>query len=122
MTKELKPWLWVRYPTTSVPLSLALRSAIGGRASSIGATHSRVCSSLLEKPRSRLNSLLADDTQGKLQPMRRLYVCNFSSGACDTKSMVTSCAFRCGTTPLTASAIDEQVVQPASELGPNMKW
>src|SRR5437763_7207276 len=29
---------------------------------------------------------------------------------------------RCGSTPLTASALDEQVGQPASYGGPNMKW
>ena len=88
-------------------------TAIGGSRSSIGVTHSRVCSSLLEKPRSTLKSLPADDTQGKLQPIRRFYARSFASGACETKSMVTSRACRCGTTPLTASAIDEQVVHPA---------
>jgi len=99
----------------SVPLALAFWPTIGGiPASSIGAIASRVSSSLLEKPRSTLKSLLADDTQGKLQPMRRLYACNFSSGACETKSMVTSRAFTCGTRPLTPSAIDELVGQPAT--------
>src|SRR5438067_5787819 len=106
----------------SVPLARALRPAIGGSCSRIGATHARVCSSLLEKPRSKLNSLLVDDIQGKLQPMRRLYACNFSSGACETQSMVTSRAFRWETIPLNPSAIDEQVVQPALQLAPNMKW
>ena len=61
-----------------------------------------------------LNSLLADDTQGKLQPIRRLNACNVSSGACETNSMVTSRAFRCGRTALTLSAIEEQVGQPAA--------
>src|SRR5215831_15061267 len=98
---------------TSVPESPALRAAIGGSCSRIGSTHARVRSSLNENPRSALNSLLADDTQGKLQPIRRLYACNFWSGACETNSMVTSRAFKCGTIPLTPSAIDEQVVQPA---------
>ena len=87
---------------------------MGGSCPSIGATHSRVCSMLLEKPRSVLNSLLADDTQGKLHPIRRLNACNVSSGACETNSMVTSRAFRCGSTPLTLSAIDEQVGHPAA--------
>jgi len=58
--------------------------------------------------------MLADDAQGKLQPMRPLYARNFSSGACDTKSIVTSRAFRCGTRPLTLSAIDELTGHPAS--------
>ncbi len=98
----------------SVPVSLALRAAIGGSCSSIGSAHSRVCSWLLEKPRSVLNSLLADDTQGKLQPIRCLNACNVSSGACETNSMVTSRALRCGRTPLTLSAIEEQVGQPAA--------
>src|SRR5437870_6651032 len=100
----------------SVPLARALRPAIGGSCSRIGATHARVCSSLLEKPRSKLNSLLVDDIQGKLQPMRRLYACNFSSGACETQSMVTSRAFRWGTIPLNLYAIDEKVVQTSSSL------
>jgi hypothetical protein len=97
----------------SVPLALALRSTIGGRDPGFSAAHARVCSSLLEYPRSALNSLLADYTHGKLQPMRRLYACSFSSGACDTKSIVTSRAFRCGTRPLMLSAIDELTGQPA---------
>jgi hypothetical protein len=68
----------------------------------------------LENPRSKLKSFVADETQGKVQPMRRLYTCSFWSAACETQIMVTSRAFKCGTTPLNASAIDEQVVQPAS--------
>ena len=91
----------------SVPLALALRSTIGGSDPRLCATQARVCSSLLEKPRSALKSLSADDAQGMLQPMRRLYACSLSSGARDTKSIVTSCAFRCGIRPLTPSAIDE---------------
>src|SRR5260370_8366510 len=102
----------------SVPVSLALRAAIGGSWSSIGAAHSRVCSWLLEKPRSVLNSLLADDTQGKLQPIRRLNACNVSSGACETNSMVTSRAFRCGRTALTLSAIEDQARPPPAYPGP----
>ena len=61
-----------------------------------------------------LNSLLADDTQGNLQSIRCLNACNVSSGACDTTSMVTSRAFRCGRTPLMLSAIEEHVGQPAA--------
>src|SRR4029453_8433205 len=97
---------------TSVPLSCALRPAIGGSASRFGSTHARVPSSLLEKPRAKLKSFFSDETQGKVQPMRRLYACSFWSAACETQIMVTSRAFKCGTTPLNASAIDEQVVQP----------
>jgi len=37
-----------------------------------------------------------------------------ASGACETNSVVTSRAFRCGRTPLTLSAIDEQVGLPAA--------
>jgi hypothetical protein len=69
---------------------------------------------LAEKPRSRLNSLRAGDTHGKVQPIRRLNACNVSSGAWETNSMVTSRAVRCGRTPLTLSAIEEQVGQPAA--------
>ena len=62
----------------SVPVALALCSTIGGSPlgdsplSIISATASRLCSSVREKPRSKLKSVLADETQGKLQPMRRL--------------------------------------------------
>ena len=38
----------------------------------ICATASRACSSVCEKPRSKLKSVRAEETQGKLQPMRRL--------------------------------------------------
>jgi hypothetical protein len=45
-----------------------MSSRIGGvPASSIGAIASRVCSSLREKPKSKLKSLQADDAHGKLQ-------------------------------------------------------
>ena len=72
------------------------------------------CSLVYAAWKSKLKSLPNEDAQGKLQPIRRLYACNFSSEAWETKSMVTSRAFKCGTTPLMPSAIDEQVVQPAS--------
>src|SRR5207237_10604607 len=92
----------------SVAAPLALRCTIGGNvASTAGVSPARVCSSLAEKPRSTLNSVLADDTQGKDQPIRRLYACNFSSEACETKTMVTSRAWRCERMPLTASALEE---------------
>jgi hypothetical protein len=56
-----------------VPLARALWSTIGGApASSIGATAARVCSSVREKPKSKLKSPPADETQGMLQPIRRL--------------------------------------------------
>jgi hypothetical protein len=57
----------------SVPVELALCATIGGiPASSIGAITSRVSFALLEKPRSKLNSVRAEETHRKLQPMRRL--------------------------------------------------
>src|SRR5438045_6937843 len=81
-------------------------------------SHPRVCSSLAEKPRSTLNSVLADDTQGKDQPIRRLNACNFSIGACETKTMVTSRAWRCERMPVTASAIDRKSTRlNSSHLG-----
>ena len=52
-------------------------------------------------------------TQGKLQPMRLLYACSFSSGACETKTTVEARARRCGIRPSTASAIEELTGQPA---------
>src|SRR4029450_11572441 len=99
----------------------ALCAAIGGRCSSAGATHSRVCASLLEKPRAKVKSVLADEIQGTSQPRRCLYASSFSSGACETRTNVTSRARRWGSKPSTVSAIDEQVGQPASYLGHNTK-
>jgi hypothetical protein len=82
----------------------------------------RAASSLgREAPKSKLNSLASDDTQGNCQPSRRLYASSFSIGARETQRNVTSFAFRWGTTPLTLSAMDEQTVQPAVQSGPNMK-
>ena len=48
------------------------------------------------------------------QPIRRLYACSFSSGACETYIIVTSRACRCGRATSTLSAIDEHGGQPAS--------
>lgn len=46
---------------------------IGGIPASImGLIASRVCSSVRDILKSKLNSLLADETQGKLQPILRL--------------------------------------------------
>src|SRR5262249_58788559 len=98
----------------AVPVGSALRAAVGGSWSRMGSARARVCSWLLEKPRSVLNSLWADDTQGNLQFIRCLNACSVSSGACETTSMVTSRAFRCGRTPLRLSAIEEQVGQPVA--------
>jgi len=49
----------------------------------------------------------------KLQPIRRRYASSFSSGAREMQTIVTSRAFRCGSTPLKLSAVDEHVAQPA---------
>src|SRR4029450_12014643 len=105
----------------SVPVELALCAAMGGSCSAIDSTHSRVCPSLLEKPGAELKSVRAVETQGILQPMRRLYACSLSSGACERKVNVTSRACRCGSRPSMPSAIDEHVGQPASSLGPTLQ-
>jgi hypothetical protein len=60
-----------------------------------------------------LKSLPADETQGMFQPIRRLYTCSFSSGACETYIIVMSRACRYGMAPSTVSAIDEHVGHPA---------
>ena len=104
----------------SVPDERALLSTTGGNASTtwpgseICSTASRDCSSVCEKPRSKLKSPGVAETHGICQPMRRLYACSFSSGACETRSIVASRACRCGTTPSIESAIDELTGQPAS--------
>ena len=54
------------------------------------------------------------ETHGMLQPMRRLYAWSFSIGAWETRIIVASRAFRCGTTPSIESAIDELIGHPAS--------
>src|SRR5262245_30393340 len=67
----------------SVPVARALCSTIGGSPlggsplaacalSIISATAARLCSCVREKPWSKLKSVCADETHGKLQPMRRL--------------------------------------------------
>jgi hypothetical protein len=75
-----------------------------------------------ETPRSKLKSLPAVEAQGMLQPILRLYAWSLSSGARETRSIVTSRAWRWGRTPSMVSAIDEQAGQRASKLGPNMAW
>ena len=97
----LNPGLSVRYPAMSVPVARAFCSTIGGNGPSsvldgraICATASRDCSSVCEKPRSKLKSLDEDETHGMLQPMRRLYPRSFSSDACETRSNVASRACR----------------------------
>src|SRR4029450_8423468 len=105
----------------SVPVARAFCAAIGGSVSITGAKASRICSTVCETPKSKLKSLRPEETQGKLQPIRSLKACSFSSGARETKTKVTSRAWRWGTKLLTASAIDEFVGQPATELGPNMR-
>jgi hypothetical protein len=45
----------------SVPVERELCAAMGGSCSAIGSTHSRVCPSLLEEPRSTLKSVRAGD-------------------------------------------------------------
>src|SRR5712691_7899179 len=99
----------------SVPVSFALRAAIGGiSASTFGVSHPRVCSMLLAKPRSTLKSLADVDAQLKFQPMRLRKASRLSIGALDTQIMVVARARRCGSTALMLSAIEEQVGQPAS--------
>ena len=53
--------------------------------------------------------------------MRSLYARSFSNGAREAQIIVTSRARRWTTMPSMVSAIEEQVVQPASYVGPNMK-
>src|SRR6266487_2416482 len=99
-----------KYPAGSVPHSTASSATGPGSPSRNGATCSAVC----DTSKSKLKSLPADETHGKLQPMRRLYACSFSSGARETQTYVTSRAVRWGTAPSTVSAADEQTGQPAA--------
>jgi hypothetical protein len=43
-----------------------------------------------EALKSELNSLSADDAQGKVQPIGFLYFCNFASGALEIAQSITS--------------------------------
>src|SRR6476469_7802721 len=78
-TKLLNPGLSVRYPARSVPDERAFCSTTGGNApfrssregSATRATAARDCSSVCEKPRSKLKWLIDDETHGTVQPMRR---------------------------------------------------
>jgi hypothetical protein len=60
-----------------------------------------------------LKSLLKDDAQGNVHPIRCLYACNFASGARETAESVTSWLARWTAKPLNPSAIAEQAGHPA---------
>ena len=63
--------------------------------------------------KSALKSLLTEDAQGNVHPIRRLYACSFASGARDTAESVTSWLARWTTKPSNPSAIAEQDGHPA---------
>jgi hypothetical protein len=63
--------------------------------------------------KSKLKSLPSEDAQGNVHPIRRLYACNFASGARDTAPSVTSWFARWRTRPSNPSAIAEQDGHPA---------
>lgn len=63
--------------------------------------------------KSSLKSLPNDDAHAKLHPMRRLYSCNFGSGARDTAINVTSLFARWMTDASNPSAIAEHDGHPA---------
>src|SRR5207244_590084 len=64
--------------------------------------------------KSRLKSVPAAEIHGKLQPIRRLYACRFSSRARETATKVTPRGGRWTAAPSTLSAVYEQPGQPAS--------
>ncbi len=69
-----------------------------------------------------MKSLRSDDAHVKSQPIRRLYAASFSTGARDTQIIVTSRCSRWTIPRSNSSAANEQLGQPASQSGPNMKW
>jgi len=83
---------------------------------------SRCWASVNETPRSKLKSLRSDDAQVNPHPIRRLYAASLSTGARDTQIIVTSRCSGCTIPRSNSSAANEQLVQPASQSGPNMKW
>ena len=98
----------------SVTVEPALCATIGGiPALSIGTNASRVCSSLLEKPRSKLKSVCADETQGKTpahaapQPLRGAAACR----ACSRRGLEPAGESLIGWAPAEAGAV---CVAPAS--------
>src|ERR1700739_1151072 len=102
---------------TSVPQVAAnwATGDVGGVASIAGplrrylySTPSRCCSSVNETLKSKLKSPPAEDAQGNVHPIRRLYACSFASGARDTAESVTSWFARWTTKPSNPSAIVEQ--------------
>src|SRR4051794_7497875 len=79
-------------------------------------------SSVDETLKSKLKSLASDDTQGKLQPIRERYPSSLSSGARETATKLTSWCSRCTRGISMWSISEEQLGQPSSQSGPNMKW
>jgi hypothetical protein len=63
--------------------------------------------------KSKLKSPLSEDAQGNVQPIRRLYACNFASGARDTAQSMTSWFARWMAMPLNPSVIAEHDGHPA---------
>src|ERR1700758_4572559 len=90
----------------SSPAPPALRNAPAGSWSRLPSIADRVCSRLLEKPRSSLNVLSLLDAQLNLHPIRLRYDTSFSIGAPETAINVTSRAFRCGIRLSNESAIE----------------
>ena len=62
-----------------------------------------------------------DETQGTLQPIRRLYVLSVSRGERDAQVNVTSWALRCATDPLKLSVANVHPGHPSGVFGPCMK-
>ena len=68
-----------------------------------------------------MKSLPYDEYQGKVQPIRSRNAASFSYGARDTATSVVFRTCSCRSLPI-PSAADEQLGQPWSQSGPNMKW
>src|SRR5579871_1313007 len=76
----------------------------------------RCCSSVNEALKSKLKSASTADAQGKVQPIRRLYACNFASGR-DTAHSITSWLARCTTMPLNRPRLPNRT-DTRLEVGP----
>src|SRR4051794_40745334 len=79
-------------------------------------------SSVEETLKSTLKSDFSEDAHGNDQPMRERYARSFSNGARETATHVTSWCSRCTRGRSMWSPSEEQLGQPSSQSGPNMKW
>ena len=68
-----------------------------------------------------MKSLPYEEYQGNVQPIRSRNAASFGYGARDTATSVVLRTCSCRSLPI-PSAAEEQLEQPSSQSGPNMKW